>query len=134
MRIKDMIELFVIKILDFQERCGLYRTCHALYILIVVVKIKSILQVKRECYICAKQGKTNTRVELHHIFGGNAPMKRKSEVYGFLVFLCPEHHRGQTGVHTVYKTNAMIKAEAQREFEKTHTREDFMKIIKRSYL
>ena len=74
------------------------------------------------CAICG-----NNQVALHHIFEGKN--RKKSTKYGMVVPLCPYHHQW------VHKTNYKgFKEQAQKEFEKTHTREEFIKIFGRSYL
>ena len=46
------------------------------------------------CVLCKKLGYNDTPAEIHHIrrFGG---LRKNTEV----IPLCPEHHRGNTGVH-----------------------------------
>jgi hypothetical protein len=52
------------------------------------------------------------------------------------VDLCYIHHRGTYGVHGKYghQLDLQLKQHCQREFEKTHTREEFIKLIGRNYL
>lgn len=45
------------------------------------------------CILCKKLGYDDTPCEIHHI--RRAGIRDKSPVIG----LCPEHHRGNTGVH-----------------------------------
>lgn len=58
---------------------------------------KSILQSRRECYICREMDnvKTERQLERHHVFGG--PLRPISEQYGLTVYLCRRHHREQNG-------------------------------------
>lgn len=91
--------------------------------------MKSILQSEKECYICH----TLYDIEEHHVFMGTANRKQ-SEKYGLKVWLCAEHHRGNSGVHFNRELDLSIKRFAQTEFEKTHTREDFIRIFGKSYL
>ena len=45
------------------------------------------------------------------------------------------HHRiGKDAVHNNRETDLMLKRICQEEFEKTHTREEFVRIIGKSYL
>ena len=70
----------------------------------------------------------------HHIFygTGNRP---KSEYWGYVVMLCADHHTGAHGVHHGNKElDLMLKRKAQRHFEQTHTREQFIKEFGRSWL
>ena len=74
-------------------------------------------------------------LEEHHIFFGTANRKI-SEKYGLKVWLTSEEHRGTYGVHGKYgKTlDEKLKREAQKKFEKNHTREEFIRLIGRNYL
>lgn len=90
----------------------------------------SILKTKSGvCYICKRQ----TDTALHHIYFG--PNRKISDRNGFIVFLCPDCH--QYGAHAVHKcreTDLKLKAICQRVYEKTHSRDDFMRLIGRNYL
>ena len=55
--------------------------------------MKSIIQNKKECYIC---GKTTSLHSHHIIFGKN---RKKADEDGLTVYLCYEHHEGTNGVH-----------------------------------
>lgn len=77
------------------------------------------------CYVCHRTGPT----EVHHmIHGANRP---NADRFGLVVHLCPYCHRN---VHSHGSFDAELKGIAQQEFEKTHTREQFMKIFGRNYL
>jgi len=89
--------------------------------------LKSIIQDKKYCFICG-----TSQVEEHHIFRG--PNRKVSEQLGLKVWLCKEHHTGQTGVHNNQGLNSYLQKLAQRKYEETHTREEFMQEIGRSYL
>lgn len=83
---------------------------------------KTIELYNGRCAICG-----NTNIHLHHIFEGSN--RKNSTKYGMIVPLCQKHHEW------VHKTNYKgFKEKAQREFEKTHTREEFIKIFRRNYL
>ena len=92
--------------------------------------MKSILQTEKECYICG-----SPYVEEHHIFYGTSNRKN-SERTGLKVYLCPYHHRGQGGVHHAgnKSLDLELKRIAQRKFEETHTREEFMRIFGQNYI
>lgn len=81
----------------------------------------------RECIICGRPA------EQHHVFFGTASRKR-SEFYGLVVGLCPEHHRGPTGPHMNRQNDLVLKRAAQKDFEREHTREEFIVNFGRSYL
>lgn len=91
---------------------------------------RSIIQPDdKSCLICGSEV-----VEAHHVFGGWANRKQ-SDKYGLIVYLCPEHHRGENGVHHNRHFDLMLKKEAQLVFEEdVGTRLEFMKIFGRSYL
>ena len=91
--------------------------------------MKSILQTEKECFVC----KTTYGLEEHHCIGGTANRKQ-SEKYGLKVWLCHEHHRGNTGVHFNKELDLKIKKIAQSTFECEHTREEFRAIFGKSWL
>lgn len=91
--------------------------------------MKSIIQSEKECWVC---GKTRY-LEEHHCMGGN-PNRKNSEKYGLKIWLCLEHHRGQTGVHNDQALCDFVHQVAQQAFEKEHSREEFMTIFGRNYL
>lgn len=73
------------------------------------------------------------QVEDHHIYFG--PNRKNSEIYGFKVNLCIYHHReGKEAVHNNRGNDLILKKICQREYEKTHSRQDFVRIIGKSYI
>lgn len=83
----------------------------------------------RACFFCKRSDVLHT----HHIFGG--AYKKRSERYGFLVYLCPEHHTGDQGVHFDIEKEKFLKRGCQRRFERLYgTREEFMKEFGKNYL
>lgn len=91
--------------------------------------MKSALQDEKRCFFCgAVYG-----LERHHIFAGVAN-KPISERFGLWVWLCPRDHRGTDGAQYDKEKNRLLKAEAQAAFERTHTREEWMRIIRKNYL
>ena len=93
--------------------------------------MKSILQNKKESYI---SGNTYN-LEEHHIFFGTANRK-VSEKNGLKVWLTSEEHRGTYGVHGKLgrDLDIRLKQDAQKKYEETHTREEFIKLIGKRYL
>lgn len=91
---------------------------------------KSILQENYNvCYFCG----STYWLEEHHIFGGGC--RKISEREGFKVRLCHFHHNEPPkGVHFCEELNKALKRKCQIEYERTHTREEFMWLIGRSYL
>lgn len=91
---------------------------------------KSIIQNEKKCIVC---GRTTT-LECHHCFPGN-PNRKLSEKYGLKVWLCKEHHTGNTGVHSNAQLRWVIQRKAQREFERQiGDRNMFMTVFGKNYL
>ena len=91
----------------------------------------SIIQTKYECWFCH----TKNNLHYHHIYGG--ANRQKSDENGFTVYLCAWHHNLGGNGKCVHRCRAMdleLKQACQRKFEETHTREEFRKLIGRSYL
>ena len=96
----------------------------------IKMNMKSILQSKKECLVC----KRTTGLHEHHVFEGTANRK-KSEKDGLKVYLCPWHHNASNyGVHFNKTLDLAIKQLAQREYEKSHTREEFIERYGKNYL
>lgn len=97
----------------------------------------SILDTEKGiCYICDKLYGDRSRkyTEYHHIMYGGG--KRKdSERLGLTAYLCREHHKdGPAAVHNFRDTREYLCREAQRAFEKSHTREEWMETGFKNYL
>lgn len=90
--------------------------------------MKSIIQDNKKCFICG----TTQNLELHHIIYG-VGRRELADKDGLTVWLCHEHHTGNTGVHFNKELDRMLKEIAQTHFEKTHSREEFTKRYGRSY-
>lgn len=98
----------------------------------------SILQEKNnKCYLCIllnHDNSTKKTIHEHHIFFGTKN-KDNSERTGLKVYLCPEHHLfGKMSVHRNQEVREFLERIAQRKFEETHTREEFVKIFGKNYL
>ena len=92
---------------------------------------KSILQDEKCCYITG----TTYNLHRHHIYAGGR--RKISEDNGFWVYLTGAlHNQSNQGVHgkNGHQLDMKLKADCQRKFEETHTREEFMKLIGKSYL
>lgn len=99
-----------------------------------------IIQPPGHCALCDMHQLflEHSYLEEHHIFGGTANRKQ-SEKYGLKVNLCLGHHRGNSqgnreAVHTNQENNLKLKILGQQSFEKTHTREEFIRVFGKSYL
>ena len=91
--------------------------------------MKSIMQTERKCYIC---GATHW-LELHHVYFGKN--RKNSDKHGFTCYLCEQHHRGTYGVHGKEGAyfDTKLKRECQEIFERTHSHNEFIKIIGKNY-
>ena len=49
------------------------------------------------CAVCRRMGYEGTPAELHHKRSGTGAGRRSSHME--VIPLCPEHHRGKTGIH-----------------------------------
>lgn len=91
--------------------------------------MNSIMQSEKKCYITGR----TTGLHRHHIYGG--ANRQVSEKNGFWVYLVAElHNMSDSGVHFNRALDLALKAECQRKFEETHTREEFMRLIGKNYL
>lgn len=80
----------------------------------------------KHCYICTKKGLKNIpKDDLHEIYGGSN--RKRSIKNGFVVPLCRKCHQD----NEVLK---FLKRFIQKEYEKKHTREEFIRLIGKNYL
>lgn len=93
--------------------------------------MRSILQDEEDprCYVCGSR----VNLECHHVMSGFANRKL-SEQYGLKVLLCRDHHTGSIGVHQDYILKERLEKDAQRAFERTHSRREWMQIFRKNYL
>ena len=100
---------------------------------------ESIIQPKDgTCYLCMKLHNDYSvkYTEEHHVYFGPG-QRAVSEANGFKVHLCRKHHThngGPEAVHRNHDTCLIVQQDVQRAFEKTHSREEFMRLIGRNYL
>lgn len=97
----------------------------------------SIMQEKDgTCYLCVllqQDYRTHSYLEEHHIYGG--PNRDKSEAEGLKVYLCLRHHRtGPEAVHNNAEIMRLLRQQGQIAYEQTHSREEFRKLMGKSYL
>ena len=89
----------------------------------------SILNNLDKCYFCGKPAQC-----IHEVYYGTAN-RRISIQNGFCVGLCHgEHNLYTKSVHNDRKMDLELKQLYQKEYEKSHTREEFTKLIGKSYL
>lgn len=88
------------------------------------------------CYLCIRLNADYSLHPItheHHVYGG--PNRSISEAEGFKVHLCVYHHEfSKAAVHENHEYMRMLQQDMQREYEKTHTRQQFMQLIGRNYL
>ena len=88
--------------------------------------MQSIVQRKRECFVC----KRDDTLTVHHLYAGSR--RQRADREGLTVFLCPLcHERVQ---HHDAAADRILKQIGQRAFERTHTREEFIRLFGKSYL
>ena len=93
-------------------------------------KVQKIhLQDAKECIVCGCQ----RDLQRHHVYGG-VGRRKLSEQYGLVVWLCREHHTGDSGVHQNAELDKYVKRLAQIKFEKVYSRKRFIEIFGRNYL
>lgn len=90
---------------------------------------KSVVTGDREseCFMC----KSEEPCEVHHIYKGKN--RKISDENGFYVHLCPSCHRylhGKDG----HMMDVYLMKTCQLDFEKNHSRDDFMKLIGCNYI
>ncbi len=93
--------------------------------------MKSILQKEKQCYITGSL----YNLHRHHIYAGGR--RNISEREGFWVYLTGElHNQSNDGVHgkNGHELDLMLKRHCQLAYEKEHSREEFIKLIGKSYL
>ena len=83
----------------------------------------------RRCWFC---GRTDC-LERHHVWAGGR--RKISDREGFVVDLCHWcHNEPPSGVHFNKINDLTLKRAIQSEYEKTHTRAQFMALIGKNYL
>lgn len=91
--------------------------------------MKSIIQTDKQCFLCGRE----CFLEKHHIFAGTAN-RRISEREGLWVWLCHDCHTGKHGAQYEQENNLYLKQTAQMAYEQTHTRSEWMGLIRKNYI
>ena len=101
---------------------------------------ESIMQTNQNyCYLCGKPNRRDRNLfnglEEHHCIEGNG-RRELSERYGLKVYLCGItcHREGPNSVHKNEAVAEKLKQEAQRKFEETHSREEWIEAFTKSYV
>lgn len=74
---------------------------------------------------CENCGKICAELDPHEVYGGSN--RKRSIKYKFIKLLCRECHSNENIIN-------QLRIDTQKEYEKTHTREDFIKLIGKSYI
>lgn len=94
--------------------------------------MKSIIQDEKKCFVTGYDG---PGLHKHHCMNG--PNRRLAEEDGLYVWLRWDHHienSPRKTPHNDHKTDLFYKRLAQRKFEESHTREEWMQRYARNYL
>lgn len=75
-----------------------------------------------QCEYCHRYSK---RLDPHEVYGGSN--RQRSMKYGFVKMLCEKCHKNPEIIK-------IIRKQVQKEFLKTHTEDEFIKITGKSYL
>lgn len=75
--------------------------------------------------ICECCGHYSKRLDPHEVYGGSN--RKRSIKYKFVKLICPKCHSNEAIIN-------QLRINTQKEFEKEHTREEFIKIIGKSYI
>mgnify|MGYP006939861589 CR=1 FL=1 len=95
----------------------------------ISMKRYSILNNLDKCFFYGRPAEC-----IHEVYFGTAN-RRISIENGFCVGLChQEHNLSSKSVHRDRYMDLMLKKIYQREYEKTHTRQDFINLIGKNYL
>ena len=87
------------------------------------------MQSEKVCYLCGRQ----FGLERHHVFAGVAN-RRISEEHGLWVWLCHNCHTGTEGAQYDPDKTRYLKQMAQMAYEQNHTRDEWMRLIRRNYI
>lgn len=75
--------------------------------------------------ICECCGRYSKRLDPHEVYGGSN--RTRSIKYKFVKLICPECHSSESKI-------MQLRIDTQKEYEETHTREEFIEVIGKSYI
>lgn len=75
--------------------------------------------------ICEFCGNYSRHLDPHEVYGGSN--RKRSIQHKFVKLICPKCHSNETIIN-------QLRIDTQKEYEKTHTEEEFIKLIGKSYL
>lgn len=73
-------------------------------------------------------------IDFHHIFGKTKQYKKRSEQYGYWIWLTHEEHDKLHHTSNGKKKEKKLKQECQKVFEKDHSRSEFIRLFGKNYL
>lgn len=75
--------------------------------------------------ICEFCGNYSRHLDSHEVYGGSN--RKRSIQHKFVKLICPKCHSNETIIN-------QLRIDTQKEYEKTHTRQEFINLIGKSYL
>lgn len=75
--------------------------------------------------ICEFCGNYSRHLDPHEVYGGSN--RKRSIQHKFVKLICPKCHSNETIIN-------QLRIDTQKEYEKTHTEEEFIKLIGKNYL
>lgn len=75
--------------------------------------------------ICEVCGKYSKRLDPHEVYGGSN--RKRSIKSKFVKLICPRCHSNEAIIK-------QLRIDTQKEYEKTHKRQEFIKLIGKSYI
>lgn len=75
--------------------------------------------------ICEFCGKFSKRLDPHEVYGGSN--RKRSIKHKFVKLLCRKCHSNENIIN-------QLRIDTQKEYEKSHTKEEFIKLIGKSYI
>lgn len=75
--------------------------------------------------ICEYCGQYSKRLDPHEVYGGSN--RKRSIKHKFIKMICPKCHSNEEIIN-------QLRIDIQKEFEKEHTKEEFIKLIGKSYI
>lgn len=75
--------------------------------------------------ICEFCGNYSKKLDPHEVYGGSN--RKRSIKHKFIKLICRECHSNENIIN-------QLRTETQKEYEKNHTREEFIKLIGKSYI
>lgn len=85
---------------------------------------------RKKCAMCGRSQRDDVTLTTHHVFHGRK-YKKLSDKYGFVITLCWECHKR---LHSSRVIDRMVQQTMQHEYEKTHSREEFVALMGRSWI